>query len=298
MVGSDALLVCTSTKSSQQTLSCTPASDLVSFGGARATCSQTKDRHRSCRRRGSRRTRLVHHEVEPRLDVRATEEYACMGQADAECVHAQSRVTEACVALLAFLLLFGSVILLAFARRRATAETGLARTYTFTAKEGGVCRALSEPATRRRVVNARTAGVCCSQGSGSSSCNRNAGNKPPKTLLISLEAGEGVPPLSPRGERLPRPAAAPDAHTHTLAHARETQHARTCPLQVHTQRKRDTSILRAASCPNRPASGSWFARQFGGRRGDAHATLLSSKLYTYARGPSRPRRASEQKQGE
>jgi hypothetical protein len=30
---------------------------------------------------------------------------------------------------LAFLLLFGSVILLAFARRRATAETGLARTY-------------------------------------------------------------------------------------------------------------------------------------------------------------------------
>ena len=44
MVGSDALLVCTSTKSSQQTLSCTPASDLVSFGGARATCSQTKDR--------------------------------------------------------------------------------------------------------------------------------------------------------------------------------------------------------------------------------------------------------------
>ena len=59
--------------------------------GARSTCSQTKDRLRSCRRRGCRRTRLGHHAVEPRRDVRATEEYACMGQAGAECVHAQSR---------------------------------------------------------------------------------------------------------------------------------------------------------------------------------------------------------------
>ena len=48
-----------------------------------------------------------------------------------------------------------------------------------------------------------------------------------------------------RRERLPRPAATPDAHTHTLAHAREPQHARTCLLQAHAQRKRDTSILRA-----------------------------------------------------
>ena len=34
MVGSDALLVCTSTTSSSQTLKRTPASDMVSFGGS------------------------------------------------------------------------------------------------------------------------------------------------------------------------------------------------------------------------------------------------------------------------
>ena len=43
------------------------------------------------------------------------------------CMLSQGTVT--CMALVAFLLLFGSVILLAFARRRAAAETGLARTY-------------------------------------------------------------------------------------------------------------------------------------------------------------------------
>ena len=43
--------------------------------------------------------------------------------------HMRCRGTVACVPLLVFLLLFGSVILLAFARRRAAAETGRARTY-------------------------------------------------------------------------------------------------------------------------------------------------------------------------
>jgi hypothetical protein len=43
------------------------------------------------------------------------------------CMLSQGTVT--CMALVAFLFLFGSVILLAFARRRAEAETGLARTY-------------------------------------------------------------------------------------------------------------------------------------------------------------------------
>ena len=88
--------------------------------------------------------------------------------------------------------------------------------------------------------------------------------------MIFLEAGEGVPPLSPRGERRPRPAAAPDAHTHTLAHAREPQHARTCLLQVRTQRQSNASILRARVRAPTTQSGSWVAQQFGERRGARH----------------------------
>ncbi len=55
---------------------------------------------------GAARRDWYHQEVGPRLD-RATEEYACMEQADADGVHVPSSATGACAALLAFFLLVG-----------------------------------------------------------------------------------------------------------------------------------------------------------------------------------------------
>ena len=112
--------------------------------------------------------------------------------------------------------------------------------------------------------------VCSSQGSGVLLVQSQRRKQTTKNPVDSPGAGEGVPSLSTREERRPRSAAAPDAHTHTLAHAREAQHARTCLLQVHTQRKRDTSILRAVFVHQPLAPSSWFAQRFGGRRGARH----------------------------